>query len=59
MLIVIGILLNVNAVIHAMDGDISSTEWMQFGGVYLLSIAVPHAIAAKHRADGWDKPAML
>ena len=56
MLLLIGAFLNVNAVLHAIDGDIDGTTWTKFGCLYAASIAIPHAIAAKHRAAGWNAP---
>ena len=56
MLIIIGVLLNVNAVLHAFDGDVDATVWWKFGGLYLISVAIPHLIALKHRKAGWAMP---
>jgi len=59
MLLIIGLGLNVNVIMHALDGDIESSEWVKFGAVYLVSVALPHAIAAKHRAEKWSAAPMM
>ena len=58
-LIVVGALLNINAALHIFDGDISNADWLTFALLYIVSVGVPHAIAFKHRKEGWNTPAMV
>ena len=55
----IGLLLNVNAILHIFDGDIPSDQWVSFAIVYVISCVVPHGIAFKHRKEGWSTPPMV
>ena len=59
MLILMGVILTVNTILHFVDGDIDGSEWIKFGGVYLMSLVIPHGIAFKHRKEGWSTPAMV
>jgi len=52
-LMVIGITLHVNAIMHGVDGSDSSSAWIKFFALYFASLAVPHLIGFKHRKDGW------
>jgi hypothetical protein len=58
-LVIIGTVLNVNVVLHALDGDMDPSEWLKFGALYSVSIAVPHLVALKHRSAGWSTPPMV
>ena len=58
-LVLIGTVLNVNVVLHALDGDIDASEWSKFGAVYFVSVTVPHLLALKHRSAGWSTPPMV
>lgn len=50
-LIVIGILLHFNVLLHIFDGDVDGATWLKFLGVYTMSLAVPHGLAFKHRKE--------
>jgi hypothetical protein len=59
LLIIIGLVLNVNAIMHVIDGDIVGSVWTKFISVYVCSVAIPHLIAFKHRKDSHlSMPAM-
>lgn len=47
-LILVGLILNGNAIAIAVDG--TQTPWVTFVLVYFVSMAIPHAIARKHRS---------
>jgi hypothetical protein len=45
MIAVIGLVLNVNVLLHVFDGDIAGAEWIKFVVVYVFSFAVPRTVA--------------
>jgi len=52
-LIVIGLVINANVIVHAIDGE--DDPWIAFGVLYLVCLSVPHLVALKHRKAGWEK----
>jgi len=52
-LMVICLVLNINVVLHVLDGDVVALEWIKFGSLYTASVGVPHLIAFRHRSAGW------
>ena len=42
-------ILNVNLILTAIDGGVPFGFWV----VYIVIVALPQLLGAKHRADGW------
>ena len=53
-LIVIGSVININAIMHGIDGADSAATWIKFFSLYVVAVAVPHLVGFKHRSAGWD-----
>ena len=54
-LVVIGLVLVANLAAHIPAGDVDRGTWNKVIVLMLASVGIPHALAAKARAGGWNK----
>ena len=59
LLILIGIVIHANAILHVVDGDVAGLDWAKFGGLYVIAVSIPHLIGLKHRKEQWDAVPIL